>query len=1252
MAKRISEVKKRDGSVVAFEEDKIANAIFKAARSVGGKDMEEAKKLASKVTNHLEKEDEGIPTVEQVQDIVEKVLIEAGHAATAKSYIVYRQKRAELRDQKMKVLEKDYLDEVDKKFDLNALRVLKARYLKKNEKGKLTETPKELFTRVAVHSALPDIFYDEQVYDITCSQNAFEVEEFNHEEHDNKFSVGKYKLNLHHIEGVRRLYERYNKDKKMKVSWSQFLELLEDGYFNKYEKSIDDFYNLMVEKKFMPNTPAIANAGNSLGMLSACFVLGIDDSMESIMDTLKHTAIIHKSGGGTGFNFSDIRPEGDYVSSTSGVASGPLSFMRMFDTMTEVVKQGGIRRGANMGIMNSNHPDIEKFITAKEGNKALRNFNISVLIMGDFWEYYNKNEPYPLVNPRNGEVVKTVNPRMLFDKIVYQAWESAEPGVIFFDTVNNYNPFYEHLGPIVTTNPCVSADTLVPTENGLERIDSIESGEIFIDTRAMENSNSRLITLQNGVQKVKLLRNIKTGYKETLKLETNSGYELIATPDHKILTENGWKQLSELTNEDKILIQSGAGSFNNNGKLQFEIKNEIIGDNGRKYQLNLPTGWSKELGLVLGWLTGDGWLNKKFNQIGLVFSEQDKDAKEIIKPIFESYCNREVRELKYENNCRQIRSSSKHVVDFFSKLGVKSIDKEVPSSIFTATEEAVVGFLQGLFSSDGTVGMGSESRNYARLNSSSIKLLKQVQVLLLNLGIRSSIYDRSTKPKKFTYTNKEGKEIEYSTSGINYELNISKDNLQRFINKIGFLQKRHNERIVEIEKFEFYKEYFVDKVKSIENAGKREVWDITEPITHSFIANGVVVHNCGEVLLYPNEPCNLGSINVWSFAKEDLDGNVYYDWNGLKEAVHKCTRLLDNVIDINKFPLKQIEEMSLATRKIGLGVMGLGDLLYELRLPYNTDEGRKFMEKLMQFIAYYSKLESIELARKRGNLPYYDKSFYKDGRLPFSGFELKEEWDFDWEKVSNDIKRYGIRNGYDTIIAPTGSISMIAGCSSGMEPVYSLAFEKNVKIGSFYYVDPAFERALKKEGLNTDELMEEICDNKGSVQGLSSFPEELQKVFVTALDITPEDHIHALASFQKWVDSSISKTNNFPADATIEHMRDSYILAYKLGCKDVTVFRDTSIKDQVLIAPKKREVKVEATAAATAMQAIRHESPVESGNGIDNDNGFAEKEMESGDLLTKTTGKAKHRLCPECGSETQIQEGCVSCKGCGWALCK
>ena len=249
MASKISEIKKRDGSVAAFDSSKIANAIFKAARSVGGQNRDEADRLADKVVKELEKEAEGIPTVEQLQDLVEKVLIEAGHAKTAKAYIVYRQKRAEAREEKMRVLEKDYLDEVDKRFDVNALRVLKARYLKKDEKGKLIETPKQIFTRVSTHLGIPEIFYDEKVFDISERQNVFEIEDFNDEKHDNKVSIGKYKLNQYHMEGARRLYERYNRQKKMKVSWSQFLELLEQGYFSKYEKNIDEFLSEITQER-------------------------------------------------------------------------------------------------------------------------------------------------------------------------------------------------------------------------------------------------------------------------------------------------------------------------------------------------------------------------------------------------------------------------------------------------------------------------------------------------------------------------------------------------------------------------------------------------------------------------------------------------------------------------------------------------------------------------------------------------------------------------------------------------------------------------------------------------------------------------------------------------------------------------------------------------------------------------------------------------------------------------------------------
>ncbi len=1242
----ISQIKKRDGKILEFDKMKITNAIYRAAREGGNEGKQECDDVADKVVEKIRSEmpHGAIPTVEGVQDLVEQVLIETGHAKTAKAYIIYRQKRAELRAEKRLVLEKDDIDEVDKKFDLNALRVLKARYLRKDDNGKLIETPKQLFTRVAVHTGLAEIFYDEVVFDEDAKQEPHEKEDFEPAMYEGEIAVGKYVLNKYHLEAVKRVYDRFDRQRQMKVSWSALLEMLKDGAFNRHEKTIDDFYRIMVNRQFMPNTPAIANFGSVLGMGSACYVLGVEDDLTSIMDTLKHTALIHQAGGGTGFNFSKLRPEGDIVKSTCGAASGPISFMQLYDNMTDVIKQGGMRRGANMGIMNSNHPDIEKFITAKEGNKALRNFNISVLIMGDFWEYYEKDEPYPLVNPRNGQVVRTVSPRMLFDKIVYQAWESAEPGIIFFDKVNEFNPFLEHLGPIVTTNPCVAADTLVVTDNGLERIDSMKSNRITVDVRTVSGA-SNLLYAQTGCKTVQVANILKTGYKDCYRIETKSGYEVTATPDHKILTISGWKQVEDITENDSILIQSGEGSFNKDDNLPFKVNNEVLGENGQSYKFNLPTKWDRELGLLLGWMTGDGWINFETNQVGLVFAEEDVEAKKIIQPIFEKYCNREVKEIKYPNGCVQLRSSSKHVIEFFRNLGVTK-QREVPSALFTATEEAVSGFLEGLFSSDGTIAMATKSRNYIRLNSSSLKLLKDAQKILLNLGIRTSIYDRSTKSKIFRYVKKSGEIIKYKTSGENYELNISKINVMKFIQKMNFVQNKNKQKIEDLQKFEFYKERFADKVRLKEFVGVQEVWDITEPQTHSFIANGIIVHNCGEVLLYPNEPCNLGSINVWAFAKEDENGTVYVDWEDIARVIKIVARFMDNVIDVNKWPLPQIEEMAMNTRKIGIGIMGVGDLLFEMGLPYNKNEGREFMEQVMEFINYWTKVESVELAKERGPLPFFDKSFYPRGRLPFRGFVESDKWHFSWNEVSESVKMHGIRNGYTTIIAPTGSISMIAGCSSGIEPVYSLVFEKNVKVGSFYYIDPVFEKVMKREGLYDEELMKEIAENSGSIQNIPYIPQKLKDTFVTAMDATPESHIRALAAFQRWVDSSISKTNNFPANATVEDMRRSYLLAYQLGCKDVTVFRDSSIKDQVLVAPKKekaQEIKKEKYVMA---KTAAEEVPTSSGLILKQQNGHAQK------IRDEPGSKSDYKECPSCSSVAlAFKEGCITCDSCGWGLC-
>ena len=291
-------IRKRDGSVVDFDKNKIINAIYRAAKSVGAKDSRIlAQNLSDKVIVKLRSLDNELPSVEEVQDTVENVLMEEGQAAVAKAYILYRQQRSELRKEKTLVLEKEELDEVDKRFDVNGLRVLKARYLRKDATGKLIETPKQLFTRVAVHSALPDLFYDYKLFDINSNQQVHEYEDFNHVANEGRYTIGKYALNRYHLEALKRMYNRFNKNKQMRMKWSALFNMIKKGQFDNYEKNIDEFYNLMTNRLFLPNTPAIANFGNPLGMGSACFVYRVPDSIDGIMDTLKNTAIVFKSGG-------------------------------------------------------------------------------------------------------------------------------------------------------------------------------------------------------------------------------------------------------------------------------------------------------------------------------------------------------------------------------------------------------------------------------------------------------------------------------------------------------------------------------------------------------------------------------------------------------------------------------------------------------------------------------------------------------------------------------------------------------------------------------------------------------------------------------------------------------------------------------------------------------------------------------------------------------------------------------------------
>src|ERR671924_1027432 len=469
-----SKIRKRSGRIVNFEQSKISNAIYKALVATGKPDYPLAERLAARVVQKMIQQGEKtvVPSVEDVQDIVESILIEEGLSETAKSYILYRHERRKVRDDKMKILNKRDLDEVDKTFDINSLRVLAARYLLRDDNNEIVEGPKQMFERVATLVAIADVMHDPAVFNLAGghTQDIAEAERYYAKlgDFDNKLHIGEYYLNKYHFEAMIRHYVYCAKQGQMKVGFKELLRMIVEGKIAQYEERIREYYNLMVSRDFLPNTPTLMSSGARLGQLSACFVLDMPDDMQGIMRSSTDAAMIFKSGGGVGINYSELRPEGDIVASTSGVASGPTSFMRIIDSITEVVKQGGKRRGANMGILEVWHPDIEKFVTAKTKPGIFENFNVSVGVWGDFWQSLvtkDKDHRYTLRNPRTHERLKQIDSHALMDLIAFSAWKSAEPGVIFFDNINKYNPCLNAKGgPLRATNPC-GEQSLYPYES-------------------------------------------------------------------------------------------------------------------------------------------------------------------------------------------------------------------------------------------------------------------------------------------------------------------------------------------------------------------------------------------------------------------------------------------------------------------------------------------------------------------------------------------------------------------------------------------------------------------------------------------------------------------------------------------------------------------------------------------------------------------------------------------------------------------
>jgi ribonucleoside-diphosphate reductase alpha chain len=973
----IKEVRKRTGETVLFSSKKIQDAIEKAMHAID-LDTKKSKQFTKEVVSELNSQKIKIPDVEQIQETVEKVL-EKHDSRLFKIYSLYRRSRHHAREIKKYFKIKD-----DLKLSVNALKVLEERYLLKDSRGKIIETPTEMFLRVSK----------------AISEN---------------------------------------------------------------KKQQGQFFNAMKNLEFLPNSPTLMNAGTKLGQLSACFVLPIEDSLESIFKTLDDMAIIQQSGGGTGFSFSKIRPKGDIVKSTKGIASGPVSFMKIYDATTETIKQGGKRRGANMGILSVNHPDIIEFVNSKK-YKKLSNFNISVSATDSFLEKAMKNQNFNLVNPRNHEVVGKINAKQLFDLIISNAWQSGDPGMIFIDEINRKNPLKEK---IESTNPCVAEGSLISTNEGLIPIEKVH--------------NPYFISTTNGLNPVSWAG--ETGIKEVFNIKTAAGFEVNATADHKLLTKDGWKKIEELTKKDSLIL----------GKCPFG---------------NLKI--SKEESLALGWLIGDGHLTKDEKRVIFYFNNEDKkDMLVKIKPFLDKLNENPVK-IQEQNSETRIKYSSK-VAKFFLNLGIKyrkAKEKEIPESIFRMEKESVKNIISSIFGADGSVQGNKEKGISIRLASSSLKLLKQTQLLLLQFNILSKVYENRRKAGKRVLPDSTRKPKEFDCNA-DHELIISRESAFRFMKEIGFSVKTKQEKFEKIKPSKIYKDNIDLSVKEIKKIGLMKVYDITEPKTHSFVANGLIVHNCGEVPLLPYESCNLGSINL---AK--VFDNKKINWNKLRELTYLGVEFLNNVIDKNKYPLPEIEKITKKNRKIGLGVMGFADLLLLMKTPYGSSQSFRLADKIMSFI----KKEARKKSKKNITL---------------------------------------------TTIAPTGTISIIAGCSSGIEPLFALAFFREVlENKKLAEINPIFQNELIKRNLWNEKTIKEIMKT-GSIQK-TKLPKDIKKIFITSLDISPDIHVKMQAVFQKHVDNAVSKTVNLPENASREEVKRIYLLAWKLKCKGITIYRYNSKEKQVL----------------------------------------------------------------------------------------